>query len=62
LKNATTYCNEGSVKLFGYDGSLEISVKTADKVLYVIRNVMIFKNFVNEVMMDFAKCIFKRIE
>jgi hypothetical protein len=59
LKNATTDCNEGGVKLFGYDGSLEISVKTADKVLYVIRNVMIFKDFVNEVMMDFAKCIFK---
>ena len=59
LENGTTDCDKWSVKLFTYDGSLEVSVETADKILYMVRDVMIFNDFVNKAMMDFAKCIFQ---
>jgi hypothetical protein len=59
LKDATTGCIEGIIELFSYYGSLEISVKATDKILYVIGNVVIFKDFINKVMVDFAECIFE---
>ena len=59
LKNATADRNEGSVELFSYYGSLEISVKATDEIVYVDRNVIVIKDLVNKVMVDFPECTFK---
>jgi hypothetical protein len=57
LEDPTSDSNEGSIELLSYYRGLEIGVKTTNKTLYVIGNVMIVEDLVNKVMVDFTECI-----
>ena len=59
LKYTTVNFNKCSVKLFSYDGSLKIGIEASDKIFYVVRYVMVFKDLVNKIVMYFAECIFE---
>ena len=45
-----------------YDRSVEIRIEIPNKLLYLIRNVVIFQNLRNKVMMDFTKRVFEIVK
>ena len=59
LENAAINFDKRRVKTLRYDRSVEIRIKILNELLYLIRNVMIFQNLRNKVMMDFTKRVFE---
>ena len=59
LENAAINFDKRRVKTLRYDRSVEIRIKILNELLYLIRNVMIFQNLRNKVMMDFTKRAFE---
>lgn len=45
MKYTTANFNKCSVKLFSYYRSLKIGIEASDKILYVVRYVVVFKVF-----------------
>ena len=59
LENPTADSYKASTIFFGDDSGLEISIQATNDIFDVVRNVVVVKDFVNKVMVDFAECIFR---